>query len=121
MLRHIGKALRYFALFGISLFWGCVPQQPGQSPGSRGGLVSFLPFILIIVVFYFLLIAPQRKKQKEQQTMIESVKKGDKIVTVGGIHGLVMGTKEKDDTLVVKVAENTKLEISRASVAKVIE
>ena len=119
MLRHIGKALTYFVLLGIASFWGCVPGQQGQETGSRGGLLSFLPFILIILVFYFLLIAPQRKKQKEQQTMIEGVKKGDKIVTVGGIHGLVLGVKE--DTLQVKIAENTKVEIARASVAKVVE
>ena len=119
MLRPIGKALTYFALLGVASFWGCIPGQQSQETGSRGGLLSFLPFILIILVFYFLLIAPQRKKQKEQQTMIEGVNKGDKIVTVGGIHGLVVGVK--DDTLQVKIAENTKVEIARASVAKVVE
>jgi len=119
LLRHIGKALTYFVLLGIASFWGCVPGQQSEGTGSRGGLVQFLPFILIILVFYFLLIAPQRKKQKEQQAMIEGVKKGDKIVTVGGIHGLVLGVK--DDTLMVKIAENTKVEIARASVARVVE
>ena len=57
-------------------------------PGG-GGLISFMPFILIFFIFYFLLIRPQAKKQKAQQKMLESIEKGDNVVTAGGIHGKV--------------------------------
>ena len=81
-------------------------------------LMTILPFLLIFVIFYFFLIRPQNKKQKETEKMISAVKKGDKIVTVGGIHGVVVSTKEK--TVIVKVDDNCKLEFTRTSVAAVV-
>jgi len=80
-------------------------------------LMTILPFLLIFVIFYFFLIRPQNKKQKETEKMISAVKKGDKIVTIGGIHGVVLSTKEK--TVIVKVDDNCKLEFNRTSVASV--
>ncbi len=84
---------------------------------SQGFLVTVMPFLLIIVVFYFFLIRPQNKKQKETDKMISALKKGDKVVTIGGIHGVVTSTKEK--TLIVKIDENTKIEINRSAVSAV--
>lgn len=94
----------------------------GGTGGGEGGnpLVAFLPFILIIVVMYFLMIRPQAKKQKEHKAMIESLAKGDKIMTSGGIVGTIAGIRDKENILLVKVAEGVKIEISRNSVAQVI-
>ena len=85
---------------------------------STSQLVStFVPFVLIIAIFYFFLIRPQNKKQKETEKMINALKKGDKIVTIGGIHGVVSSTKEK--TVIVKVDDNCKIEFSRSAIAGV--
>jgi preprotein translocase subunit YajC len=73
--------------------------------------------VAIIGIFYFLIIRPQNKKQKETQKMLSELKKGDKIVTIGGIHGTIQSVKEK--TVIVKVDENTKLEFSRNAVSGV--
>jgi preprotein translocase subunit YajC len=81
-------------------------------------LVTMLPFILIFVIFYVFMIRPQNKKQKETEKMISAIKKGDKVVTIGGIHGVVSSTKEK--TIVVKVDDNCKLELNRAAVSAVV-
>ncbi len=78
-------------------------------------LASFLPLILIILVFYFLLVIPQQRRQKKHQEMINSLKRGDKVVTTGGIHGVISDIKET--TFILKVDENTKIEIEKTSIA----
>ena len=88
----------------------------GAASGSL--LMSVLPFGLIILIFYFFIIRPQNKKQKETEKMIAALKKGDKVVTIGGIHGTVAQTKEK--TVIVKVDDNTKIEFLRSAIASVI-
>lgn len=93
-----------------------------QAGGEGGGTLGFLlPLILIFAIMYFLIFRPQAKKQKQHQAMIESIKKGDKIVTAGGIYGTVAGIKEKEKTLIVKIDDNVKVELSRSSVAKKVE
>ena len=91
-----------------------------QAAGATGSqtLMSIVPFILIIAIFYFFIIRPQNKKQKETQKMIDALKKGDKVVTIGGIHGLVSQTKEK--TVIVKVDEGVKIEFNRSAIAGVV-
>jgi preprotein translocase subunit YajC len=90
----------------------------GSAAGPMGGgIVSFLPFVAIIAIFYFLIIRPQNKKQKETQKMLAALKKGDKIVTIGGIHGTIQTVKE--NTVIVRVDENTKLEFSRSAISGV--
>lgn len=84
---------------------------------TAGFLTTIVPFVLIIVIFYFFLIRPQNKKQKETQKMIDALKKGDKVVTIGGIHGVISSTKEK--TVVVKIDDNTKVEFTRSAIASV--
>lgn len=83
--------------------------------------MNMLPFILMFVIMYFLLIRPQYKKQKETQSMIDSLKKGDRVVTNGGMHGTIVGVKEKEGILVLQVAKDVKIEISRGAVSKVVE
>lgn len=87
----------------------------GQSSGNP--ILQLLPFVLMFVVLYFLILRPQIKKQKAQQKMIDELKKGDRIVTSGGIHGVI--TNLKDDVLTVKIAENVKVEMARTAVSRV--
>ncbi len=90
--------------------------QANPATGSQT-LMSVVPFVLIIAIFYFFIIRPQNKKQKETQKMIDALKKGDKVVTIGGIHGVVTSTKEK--TVILKVDDNVKIEVNRSAVAGV--
>jgi len=88
------------------------------SANPTGQMVSTLvTFGLVFVIFYFLIIRPQNKKQKDMQKMIAGVKKGDKIVTIGGIHGTVYSVKE--GTVVVKVDDDCKIEFSKSAIASV--
>lgn len=84
-------------------------------------ITSLMPLALIFVIMYMLIIRPQQKKQKDQKQMIDSLKKGDDIVTNGGIHGTIVGVKEREQTLIVKIADNVKIELSRGTVARVKE
>jgi len=90
-----------------------------QSGGEGGGnpLMMFLPFILIFVVFYFFMIRPQQKKQKKHQAMLTSIKKGDKVVTNGGMFGTVWGIDEKDNKIVLKIGDDVKIEFLKSSIA----
>jgi preprotein translocase subunit YajC len=93
--------------------------QEGKSPGGSGWWSTAVFFGLLLVVFYFLMIRPQQKQRREQQAMIESVKRGDKVVTIGGIHGRVEGIK--DDVVTLKIAEGVKIDVSKPSIARVKE
>ena len=86
----------------------------GQEAGNP--ILSFLPIILMFVVFYFLLIRPQTKRQKEADKMRSELKKGDHIVTSGGIHGTIEGIKD-NDVILIKTATDTKIHISRNAIA----
>ncbi len=90
------------------------------SPSSTGSFSSLIvTVVLMIAIFYFFLIRPQNKKQKEMEKMLAALKKGDKVVTIGGIHGVVSSTKEK--TIILKVDDNTKLEFNRSAIASVVQ
>ena len=88
-----------------------------QTSGG-GQYMFFVTLGLVFLIFYFLLIRPQRKEQKEREALIATVKKGDKIITIGGLHGMV--TLTKDRTVVMKVDEGCKIEISRSAIATVL-
>ncbi|MDR0457340.1 MAG: preprotein translocase subunit YajC [Treponema sp.] len=103
--------------FVLSLLMAAPPTADGASGGPAGSLMTFLPFIAIIAIFYFLIIRPQNKKQKETQKMLSTLKKGDRVVTIGGIHGTIQSVKEQ--SIIVKVDENTKIEFSRSAVSGV--
>ena len=91
--------------------------QPGEDT-TRGMLRMMIPMLVIFAVFYLLLIRPQRKQQDELKKMLDALKVGDRVLTTGGIYGLVSQVKEK--TVVVKIAENTKVEMLRSGVQQVI-
>lgn len=103
----------FFNYLDIAYAMGPAPQ--GGQGGTGGLIASLIPLILIFVIFYFLLIRPQQKRAKEHRTMIENLKKGDKIITSGGIYGVIesVGT----NTITVKIAENVKVKIGKAYVA----
>ena len=91
----------------------------GGAGGMKGLLVSFGPFILIIIVMYFLLFRSQQKKAKERRRMLDAIRAGDKVVTAGGIIGTISTVREK--TISLKIAENVKVEVNRASISGVLE
>jgi preprotein translocase subunit YajC len=85
---------------------------------SGGGLMAYLPFILILGIMYFLMIRPQAKRQKEKQNMLTNLKKGDSVITIGGIHGSISGFKGKEKKAVIlKVDKNTSMTINRSAIA----
>jgi preprotein translocase subunit YajC len=87
--------------------------------GAAAGLMSFLPLILIFVVFYFLLIRPQQKKLKDHKTMLEAIRRGDRVVTGGGIIGTITKVGA-DDELVVEIAEGVRVRVLRATINMVL-
>lgn len=90
-----------------------------QAPGGMESILSsIVPFLLIILIFYFLILRPQQKRQKERLKLLESMKKGDKIVSAGGIHGTIEGIEDK--TLLVKIADNVKVKMERSAVSTII-
>ncbi|NLJ47027.1 MAG: preprotein translocase subunit YajC [Treponema sp.] len=94
-----------------------VLQAPAGTTGSM--MSTIVMFGLIFVIFYFLIIRPQNKKQKELQKMLAGIQKGDKIVTIGGIHGVVHAVKE-GGTVVVKVDDACKIEFAKSAIATVL-
>jgi preprotein translocase subunit YajC len=98
------------------LLSGLVVLAAGQN-SSMQMISTLVTFGLIFVIMYFLIIRPQNKKQKETQKMIEAVKKGDKVVTIGGVHGVVSSVKE--GVVVVKVDDDCKIEFSKSAIAAV--
>lgn len=94
-------------------------QVAGAASGGFGGLEGLMPFVLIAVVFYFLLIRPQQKRQKDHKSMVANLRRGDRIVTAGGIIGTV--SKVPSDTeLQVEIAEGVKVRIARSTVSEIL-
>ena len=87
-------------------------------PGALGAFTSFVPLILIFVIMYFLILRPQQKRMKEQRNMIAELKRGDQVVTQGGIIGKI--TDVKDDEVTVEIAQGVKIRVVRATIAQVV-
>ena len=92
--------------------------QAAGAAQAPNPITQFAPLIFIGVIFYFLLIRPQQKQRKEQQKLVEALKTGDKVITSSGIHGMISNVKER--TVLLKVADNVKIEIDKAAVATVV-
>ena len=86
--------------------------------GQGGGFGAFIPLILMFAIFYFLLIRPQQKKAKMHKAMLAAIKKGDKVVSSGGLHGVVTGLT--DDVVTMEIAPKIRVKVSRGSVAGVL-
>ncbi len=89
-----------------------------QGQGS-GGLMNFLPIILMFVIFYFIAIRPQRRKQQELAAQVAALKGGDHIVTSGGIYGVVSSLQEK--TITLRIADNVKIKLDKSAIAAVVK
>jgi len=95
------------------------PQQAGGNESAAGnGIFSLVSIVLIIAIFYFLIIRPQNKKRKETDKMLAALKKGDKVVTIGGLHGTIQSVKES--TVIIKADDNVKLEFLRSAISNVV-
>jgi len=89
-----------------------------MNPKSVSPLVGFLPLIIIFFIFYFLLILPQQRKQKSHQMMLEGLKRGDKVVTIGGIFGKIVNIKE--EILTLEIANEVRVEIAKSAISRKI-
>ncbi len=100
----------------LNQFLMFAPQGQG---GEGGGILGFLPFLLIIVIMYFLMIRPQAKRQKEHQKMLDALKKGDNVITSGGIHGKIANISEDGKTVKMVVDGDVKLNVERTAIASI--
>jgi len=100
----------------LELLFAMAPQG---GEGGGGSLISTLiMFGAIFLIFYFMIIRPQQKRAKEKEKMLSNLEKGDKVVTNGGIHGVIAGLEEK--TALLMVSENTKIKVERSAITTVL-
>jgi len=93
-------------------------QGQGQAEAPPGGILSFLPpLIIMFLIFYFVLIRPEQKKQAKARQMLNELKEGDNVVTLSGIHGTIK--KLKDDVVTLQVADNVRIKFERSAIGKV--
>jgi preprotein translocase subunit YajC len=85
------------------------------APGGAAALLQFLPIVAIGLIFYFLVIAPANKQRKAQQLMLSALKKGDRVLTTGGIYGTIQGVEA--DYVYLKIAENVKVKVARSAIS----
>lgn len=89
-----------------------------QSGGSAAAIANFLPIVAIGLVFYFLVIAPANKQRKKQQEMLSTLKKGDRVLTSGGIYGTIQGVEP--DAVYLKIAENVRVKVARSAISSLV-
>lgn len=97
--------------------WNLAGDAAATAAGTPNYLTTIIPFVLMFAVLYFLLIRPQQKRQKTRNQMLNQLKKGDKVTTIGGLHGTIM--EITDDTVVLRVNDATKLTFDRSAVNSV--
>lgn len=95
------------------------PEAAAGAGGAASVTPTLVTFGLVFAIFYFLIIRPQNKRQKETKTMLAALKKGDRVVTIGGIRGTI--TSVKEDTVVLKVDDTAKIQFSRSAISSVLE
>lgn len=91
----------------------------GEGAGSTGGIMGLLPLVAMFAIFYFLLIRPQQKRAKEHKAMLEGLKRGDDVLTSGGMHGKVAGLA--DDVVTLEVAPNVKVRVQKQAIASLVK
>lgn len=97
---------------------GATEEGPAGCLGS-GGIMGLLPIVAMVAIFYFLIIRPQQKQSKKQAAMRESMQKGNKVVTNGGIHGVI--TNMKADVITIRIADSVKIDVDRTALTVVVE
>ena len=94
--------------------------QAAGGAGAAGGLVSFVPILLIFGIMYVLMIRPQQKKAKEHRAMVEAVRRGDQVVTSGGLIGKVVKVDETKNEIEVELAPNVKVRVVKSTLSQVV-
>jgi preprotein translocase subunit YajC len=94
------------------------PQTGGGAPAPNP-FIQLVPLVLIFIVFYFFMIRPQQKKQKDREKLLDNVKRGDRVVTIGGMHGTVAGIDSEKKTVLVQVADTVKIKFERSAIANI--
>jgi preprotein translocase subunit YajC len=102
-------------MFGLAFAMGTPPG--GGGGGAPSGFVQFLPLVAMFAIFYFLLIRPQQKKAKEHKSLLDALKKGDLVVTAGGLHGKVTSVDEK--TVTLEIAPGVNVKFSKGYIANI--
>jgi len=101
----------------LNLLIAMAPQQGGTQGG--GNMIStFVMFGAIFLIFYFMIIRPQQKRAKEREKLLSSIQKGDKVITSGGMHGVIAGVEEK--TVLLQVTESVKVKMERSAIATIL-
>ena len=95
-------------------------QAAGGAAGAAGGLISFVPIILIFAIMYFLMIRPQQKKVKDHKAMVEALRRGDQIVTAGGVIGKVTKVEDGKSEVEVEIAPNVRVRVVRSTIGQVL-
>ena len=104
-------------MFGLAFAMG---SAPGGAGGAGGGMAAFqqiIPLVFMFAIFYFLLIRPQQKKAKEHKALLEAMKKGDNVITAGGVHGKV--TAVDNELVTLEVANNVNIKITKSYIAAI--
>ena len=101
------------------LFTPAYAQTAGGSAGAMSGLAGIIPFILMFVIFYFLLIRPQQKRVKEHKQMVENLRRGDQVVTAGGIHGKVTKVGQEDEAE-LQISDGVRIRVVKSTIASVV-
>ena len=101
------------------LFTPAYAQTAGGSAGAMSGLAGIIPFILMFVIFYFLLIRPQQKRVKEHKQMVENLRRGDQVVTAGGIHGKVTKVGQEDEAE-LQISDSVRIRVVKSTIASVV-
>lgn len=105
-------------MFGLAFAMGSAPG--GAAGGAAGGMAAFqqiIPLVFMFAIFYFLLIRPQQKKAKEHKALLEAMKKGDNVITAGGVHGKV--TAVENDLVTLEIANNVNIKITKSYIAAI--
>ena len=121
-MKKLGHGVSKLILLLSTLLLAALMTKTASAMGTGGnqqggGIAGFLPLIAIVVIFYFLLIRPQTKRQREHKTLLSTLRKGDKVVTNSGMYGTIVGMDDKENKVVLKVAENVKIEFLKTSIA----
>ena len=111
------------AAFELAIWHESWPLAQNAAPGGpSAGLITYLPFLVIGLLFYFMFIRPDRQRRTEQAEMLDNLKKNDRVVTAGGIHGTIVNANKGDKDVVIRVDENsnTRLRVVRTSISRVL-
>ena len=105
----------YLPITSIAVFLIGCPMQPGTGGGGSSQVAAFIPFVLIFVIFYFLILRPQQKQGKQRQEMLKAIKRGDDVITSGGLYGKVLNIV--DDVITLEIAKGVSVRVSRTGIS----